>query len=74
MPTQDRFQLHFEDNRLLAALLGEFDSHLVMLEDKLGIEAVAHGNVVMLDGPTGACEVARDVLKGFIRGSRRADR
>jgi len=65
LPTQDRFQLHFEDNRLLAALLGEFDSHLVMLEDKLGIEAVAHGNVVMLDGPTGACEVARDVLEGL---------
>jgi len=65
LPTQDRFQLHFEDNRLLAALLGEFDSHLVMIEDKLGIEAVAHGNVVMLDGPTGACEVARDVLEGL---------
>jgi phosphate starvation-inducible protein PhoH and related proteins len=65
LPTQDRFQLHFEDNQLLAALLGEFDSHLVMLEDKLGIEAVAHGNVVMLDGPTGACEVARDVLVGL---------
>jgi phosphate starvation-inducible PhoH-like protein len=65
LQTQDRFQLHFEDNRLLAALLGEFDSHLVMIEDKLGIEAVAHGNVVMLDGPTGACEVARDVLEGL---------
>jgi phosphate starvation-inducible protein PhoH and related proteins len=65
LPAQDRFQLHFEDNRLLAALLGEFDSHLVMIEDKLGIEAVAHGNVVMLDGPTGACEVARDVLEGL---------
>jgi len=65
LPTQDRFQLHFEDNRLLAALLGEFDSHLVMLEDKLGIEAVAHGNVVMLDGPSGACEVARDVLEAL---------
>ncbi|MFP3921177.1 MAG: PhoH family protein [Dichotomicrobium sp.] len=65
VPPQDRFQLRFEDNRLLAALLGEFDSHLVMLEDKLGIEAVAHGNVVMLDGPPGACELARDVLQGL---------
>ncbi len=65
LPAHDRFQLHFDDNRLLAVLLGEFDSHLVMLEDKLGIEAVAHGNVVMLDGPEGACEVARDVLNGL---------
>jgi len=65
LPVEDRFQLHFEDNRLLAALLGEFDAHLVMLEDKLGIEAVAHGNVVMLDGPPGACELARDVLNGL---------
>lgn len=65
LPAHDRFQLHFDDNRLLAVLLGEFDSHLVMLEDKLGIEAVAHGNVVMLDGPESACEVAREVLNGL---------
>jgi len=65
LPANDRFQLHFDDNRLLAVLLGEFDSHLVMLEDKLGIEAVAHGNVVMLDGPEGACEMAREVLNGL---------
>jgi len=65
LPTQDRFQLQFEDNRLLAALLGEFDAHLVMLEDKLGIEAVAHGNVVMLDGSPDDCELARDVLQGL---------
>jgi phosphate starvation-inducible PhoH-like protein len=65
LATEDRFQLRFEDNRLLAALLGEFDAHLVLLEDKLGIEAVAHGNVVMLDGPPGQCELARDVLQGL---------
>lgn len=65
MHTQSRLQLQFDDNRLLADLLGEFDAHLVMLEDRLGIEAVAHGNVVMLEGPEDACELARDVLQGL---------
>jgi phosphate starvation-inducible PhoH-like protein len=40
----------FEDNRHLTRLLGEFDSHLALIEDRLGIEAHAHGNVIILNG------------------------
>jgi len=53
----------FEDNRHLNRLLGEYDGHLALLEERLGIEAQAHGNVVTLTGPTAACETARDVLE-----------
>jgi phosphate starvation-inducible PhoH-like protein len=53
----------FEDNRLLTRLLGEYDSHLALIEDRLGIEAHAHGNVVILNGPQAACEIARSVLE-----------
>ena len=43
--------VHFEDNRLVLDLLGEYDGHLAVLEDRLGIEAMVHGNVVTLTGP-----------------------
>jgi phosphate starvation-inducible PhoH-like protein len=53
----------FEDNRHLTRLLGEFDAHLALIEDRLGIDAHAHGNVVILNGPQAACETAREVLE-----------
>ncbi|MGH6815537.1 MAG: PhoH family protein [Hyphomicrobiaceae bacterium] len=53
----------FEDNRLLPELLGEHDAHLALIEDRLGIEAQAHGNVVTLLGSEPACEIARSVLE-----------
>jgi phosphate starvation-inducible PhoH-like protein len=60
---QARVVVPFEDNRHLNRLLGEFDGHLALLEERLGIEAQAHGNVVTLTGPTAACETAREVLE-----------
>jgi len=58
-----RTEIPFDDNRLLADLLGEFDAHLSMIEDKLGVEAVAHGNVVVVNGTEHGCALARDVLE-----------
>ena len=60
---QARVVVPFEDNRHLNRLLGEYDGHLALLEERLGIEAQAHGNVVTLTGPPEACETARDVLE-----------
>lgn len=59
----DRVVVPFEDNRVLTQLLGEYDSHLALIEDRLGLDAHAHGNVVILSGPAAACAVARDVLE-----------
>jgi phosphate starvation-inducible protein PhoH and related proteins len=58
-----RVELQFDDNRLLADLLGEFDAHLSLLEERLGMQAVVHGNVVLLEGPEDACATARSVLE-----------
>jgi phosphate starvation-inducible protein PhoH and related proteins len=60
---QARVVVPFEDNRHLNRLLGEYDGHLALLEERLGIEARAHGNVVTLSGPAEACAMARDVLE-----------
>ena len=53
----------FEDNRVLTRLLGEFDSHLALIEDRLGIDAHAHGNIIILTGAAAPCTIARDVLE-----------
>lgn len=62
IPTK-RVVVPFEDNRLLTRLLGEFDAHLALVEDRLGVEAHAHGNVVVLSGPENSCDIARGVLE-----------
>ena len=36
---QARLVVPFEDNRHLNRLLGEYDGHLALLEERLGIEA-----------------------------------
>ncbi len=61
--TEKRVVVQFEDNRHLTRLLGEYDSHLALIEDRLGISAQAHGNVVTLTGPEAPCALARKVLE-----------
>lgn len=58
-----RVVVPFEDNRFLSQLLGQHDAHLALLEDRLGIDAHAHGNVVVVTGSEAACNIARDVLE-----------
>ena len=60
-----RVTIPFEDNRLAAILFGEFDANLAILEIRLGIEAVAQGNVLSLTGSEEACQTARKVLEGL---------
>jgi phosphate starvation-inducible protein PhoH and related proteins len=68
-----RVVVPFEDNRLLTQLLGEYDSHLALIEDRLGIDAHAHGNVVILTGPIAACEIARTVLEKLYARIRKGE-
>ena len=58
-----RVTIPFEDNRLAAVLFGEFDANLAVIESRLGVEAVAQGNVLALSGPDDAIETARKVLE-----------
>jgi len=68
-----RVVVPFEDNRLLTQLLGEYDSHLALIEDRLGIDAHAHGNVVILTGAAAPCQMAREVLEKLYRRIARGE-
>src|SRR5262249_29134722 len=70
---QARVVVPFEDNRHLNRLLGEYDGHLALIEERLGIEAHAHGNVVTLTGPVEACATARSVLEALYARIRRGE-
>jgi phosphate starvation-inducible protein PhoH and related proteins len=52
----------FDDNRLLAQLLGQHDHNLSLLEQRLNIKANANGNVVTVSGAQADCELAKSVL------------
>ena len=58
-------ELVFEDNRLIGHLYGQFDQHLALLEQRLGVDATARGNQVTIRGPHEACARASDVLNAL---------
>jgi len=64
-PASARLELAFDDNRKLLDVLGEFDAHLALIENKLGVKAVVHGNVVVIEGPPDACLVAKATLEAL---------
>ena len=66
-----RIVVPFEDNRYLTRLLGEYDSHLALIEDRLGIEAHAHGNVVILNGPEAGLRACARRARAALRARRR---
>ncbi len=55
-------ELTFDNNRLATMLFGQFDQHLALLEQKLGIDAHARGNNVVLNGPALETNQARRAL------------
>jgi phosphate starvation-inducible PhoH-like protein len=68
---QSRQTLVFEDNALAAALYGEREGTLRILEQELGVQAHARGNQVRLLGPDPRVRLARSVLEelyGLLRG------
>ena len=66
--TQDATEhLTFSDNRLVAALCGVVDSHLVALENALGVRIDPRGNRLSLSGPPASRTRARRVLESLYR-------
>jgi phosphate starvation-inducible PhoH-like protein len=61
--TKNRLVLPFEDNRILTSVLGEYDAHLAMIEERLGISAHAQGNILTLTGSQPALDMAQKVLQ-----------
>ncbi len=58
-----QLQMEFDDNRLLPALYGEHDRHLVRIEGALGVQLVSRGNRLVIAGPPEAAASARQVLQ-----------
>jgi len=65
-----RIEITFDDNRKLADVLGEFDANLALIENKLGLKAVVHGNVVVLDGEKASCLQGKEVLEALYQRAR----
>ena len=55
--------LTFGNNKLVGALYGQFDQHLALLEQKLGIDVHSKGNQLTISGNPGAAEQARSALE-----------
>jgi len=60
-----RLELEFDQPYLLGPLFGDYDRHLVMIEDRLGVHINARGNRVMIEGEPDAAARAKDVLVGL---------
>ncbi|CAH0495789.1 PhoH family protein [Novosphingobium sp. CECT 9465] len=60
-----RIEVEFDEQTVLGALFGQFDTNLVLIENRLGVYISARGNRVMIEGPDDSVARARDVLKGM---------
>lgn len=60
-----RVEVEFDEQTVLGALFGQFDTNLVQIENRLGVYISARGNRVLIEGPDDAVARARDVLKGM---------
>lgn len=53
----------FNDNQVLALVLGPHDRNLAILEDRLDLKAIAHGNVISLEGSAQVRAAAKEILE-----------
>ncbi len=60
-----------EDNRLASELYGQYDQHLALIEQRLGIEINARGNRLAIRGPEDACGRAVEVIESLYQRLKR---
>ena len=60
-----RLELEFEQPYLLGPLFGDYDRHLITIEQRLGVHIAARGNRVQIEGEADFAARARDVLVGL---------
>ena len=65
LPDRARLEIEFEQPYLLGPLFGEYDRHLVAIEDRLAVNIAARGNRVQIEGEPDSAARARDVLVGL---------
>ena len=65
VPETARLELEFEQPYLLGPLFGDYDRHLITIENRLGVHIAARGNRVQIEGEADSAARARDVLLGL---------
>ena len=60
LDSRANLELNFDQPYLLGPLFGDYDRHLVTIEDRLGVHIAARGNRVMIEGEPEAAARARD--------------
>src|SRR3954464_11193497 len=65
VPDRARLEIEFEQPYLLGPLFGDYDRHLITMEQRLGVHIAARGNRVQIEGAADAASRARDVLLGL---------
>ena len=60
-----RLELEFEQPYLLGPLFGDYDRHLITIEQRLGVHIAARGNRVQIEGEADSAARAREVLVGL---------
>src|SRR3982750_3509879 len=65
VPDRARLELEFDQPYLLGPLFGDYDRHLITIEQRLSVHIAARGNRVQIEGEADAESRARDVLVGL---------
>ena len=65
VPDRARLELEFDQPYLLGPLFGDYDRHLITIENRLGVHISARGNHVQIEGNPDAATRAREVLLGL---------
>jgi phosphate starvation-inducible PhoH-like protein len=65
VPERARLELEFDQPYLIGPLFGDYDRHLITIENRLGVHIAARGNKVQIEGEADAASRARDVLTGL---------
>src|SRR6476469_4046470 len=60
-----RLELEFDQPYLLRPVFGDYDRHLITIEQRLGVHISARGNRVQIEGDPDSAARARDVLTGL---------
>ena len=60
-----QMDMSFDNQSLLGALFGQFDTNLVHVENRLGVFISARGNQLHIEGPEDSVARARDVLRAM---------
>ena len=50
VPDRNLLEIEFEQPYLLGPLFGDYDRHLITIENRLGVHISARGNKVQIDG------------------------